>query len=252
MRSRLTAPAAVLRQVQDSFGPIADLIAQQGAAADRIPSLTERIGKHLNEFAELTLLLSSINVLVKIEVSRSSILTSQVTLSDDLSRLQRDYVGVTRSTAEELPEVARAGSALSKASNRLREIRADLARIDAEVKDTVDGLHAAAMAFIDAFERSMVTAHRLAQQSAHFMRSVDALRESVSCGKRIAEDLERLARGADLTPGEMQPGPSDDELQQRLEGLVNRFTVASHKAAAQDLAGAEVCSGDEPGTLTLF
>ena len=198
----------------------------------------------------------SIEVVSRIEVAKQKVLREReailVEMSDLTGKIERD---VATAVAEIRSSFTRTQQTLGRYDESVLDDEAQTSDIlqstrsnQQELNAAKDNLHSLASRFTFYTPRFFSLLHESENQTKQFReytRHLDRVIETLAEVQRSAEGRkEELLRQAGMEDWQL----SDD----KVERLVEKFTILTHKKVAADMIGFEVEDGDDAGNLTLF
>ncbi len=251
---------------QDSSELIEQLLSDLGSSLkmkDQVTAESKRllrdVGLLEDDFETFTRIITrfrSIDVASRIEVAKQHVLQQ---MSDTVGRMnsltkkiERDVdrsLQATKRFISETSELLREHQAASGAEQRLvrdfqSDIKQDYARLyeaERELLDTLTGFTVFTGRFMSLFDEAGKDLDNLESLLAELRRIKD----------KTGEVRERAT--AQMQPLLQKYGADDWQIgNQRLQAIIERFTIFTHKVTAGELAGFEVEGGVGSGEVTLF
>ncbi len=254
LEERFRGPVVLLGTILSSRAKIMGHLGEQAAAAEKLVPLAQSMQGALSTLGSLNHLLGSINVQIKIEMSGPRFFATQASLSEDIDRLRIEYGQSIRLVSDDLATIMKLSRWVGDVARTYTDDHG-IERLTHSADSMINGLQKAASTFGAALERSMRIGLSLSEKATGFRESVEAMQADASQGASIVRQCDELADRADdvlnRTPLAVRKA-LDQRLEGRLQALVAKFSVLSHKSAARDLASVTLDHGDAPGTLTLF
>lgn len=170
-------------------------------------------------------------------------------------RVRREFETLIDLATHRFSSMKHRGLALTETAQRVR-MDAEGARRLESAKERTTALRNAALDLIDRFERALSVGAALGDEAQRFLKALESVRRASTQGGLAVAECGTLMQRADTALSrlalQVQAASVQTEVQGRLQRLVERFTVLSHKAIARDATAAGPGRGDAPGTLTIF
>jgi hypothetical protein len=216
----------------------------------------ETLNNTFSQFDSLILRFKTIDVASRIEIAKNQVLGKMISTANEMTQLTQrisehverssgitaDFLKKSKKTIFSLQdqfavEEAKVRSQESLLTQKLK----DLQQGTDSLNDMVRGFSFFNSAFHDLFHRSSSNFQRLETLLVIISTVTTKLKE-------IQDEAER-ARNQLMTEIGLSEWSVKNE---KLQSIIQRFTIFSHKKAAGDLAGFEVESGMDAGEVTLF
>ncbi|MFW5843353.1 MAG: hypothetical protein ACOCW6_05465 [Spirochaetota bacterium] len=207
-------------------------------------------------FTSLITRFHNIDVASRIEVAKQSVLQRMAGTVEEMTGLTRrietdvntsldstkEFIGSTSKTISEYQAVfVGEESFVESFQQEIQDKYQQLFSAKGELTDAVGGFSLFTERFLDLFRSTTVDLERLEQ----LLQDIQNIKGSLGELRLQAEDeIRQLLESKGLESWEIES--------QRLQELIERFTIFTHKQTAGELAGFEVEAGTDSGEVTLF
>jgi hypothetical protein len=221
-------------------------------ANDELHNFVRELSPSLRELESVAGYLRTVDILIKIEVSRSDNLVRASTIAVQVTNTRKNLEQLVNVAVDRKVELA----------EHLQKVRSALSDVSARrhslVKSSEDALvqsedtHLEASRYMTEIASLAVEGREVAGLTLTFSDKLKQFLDSVAALALTQQSCTAMASQAQQQLLAMGIDPVNVATTGKLKELVQKFTILSHKEVAASVVDFDVEQGDDGGTLTLF
>lgn len=251
-----TASTAMLQDLLGDLQHSMRMKSEVGQRAASISKTVQSINENFNAFAALVTRFHSIDVASRIEVAKQAVLQQMSGTVNEMNSLTRridadvdqslsytkTFIADTSSTIAEFEAVSATEERfVEEFTARMNAAYEELYGTNERVVATLGGFSLFTESFVRMFERSQAELDRLES----LIDRIESIKGSLA---RVRSETE-----AQMKTMLEERGLSEWRIENRkLQEIIKRFTIFTHKKTAAELGGFDVEAGQDSGEVTLF
>jgi hypothetical protein len=249
-----TSPFEALEETLSQLVQHASLLGTCEGIARRLDGAAHRVSEQLGELDTLARQLRMVNVFLRIEVARSDALSRGGTICQELETTFHSFVAFVAAAEASLKKARENVTKLEASARAACDLASGIEVLRLNVACHAEATQQAANNFVRELDTVVKAGHETAQHASDFSGRVRRFSASIDSQREVNHECTALSVEAEALLAEIGEDDAalDEAAQTKIEAIIDRFTIFSHKEIAQALQLGEAREGGSGGELTLF